>query len=165
MNKKILMIGVVLLAICISVGAVSAWEWNFSSESSSNTDGGDMSLENGVLKLQGIEFKIPDGYKNNESAQVLGDDAPDIPGAKFSALTFLKGEDKIITEVFYADGGIDEFNSTSEGAIDATMAGIKGTYIPDEIGDGHPTFKFIKDKKLVAVRAPDNATIESILKA
>ena len=64
------MICAVLLAICLAVSAVSAddeWSFNWSSSESSNSDGGEMSFENGKLKLQGIEFNIPDGFKENET--------------------------------------------------------------------------------------------------
>ena len=62
MIKKILMIGVILLAICVSLGAVSAddgFSFSWSSSDSSSSDGGDISFDNGKLKLQGIELTIP----------------------------------------------------------------------------------------------------------
>ena len=64
--RKILIIGVLLLAICVSIGAVSAddgFSFSGSSSDSSNSDGGQISFDNGKLKIQDIELNIPDGYK------------------------------------------------------------------------------------------------------
>ena len=52
--RKILIIGVLLLAICVSIGAVSAddgFSFNWSSSDSSNSDGGQISFDNGKLKI------------------------------------------------------------------------------------------------------------------
>lgn len=167
MNKKILMIGVALLAICISVGAVSAWEWNFSSSSSSSSDGGDISFENGVLKLQGVEFKIPEGYKQNESGQKLAEDAPNIQGAKASLTEFIKDGKSIITKVFFFpdnSGEITNLTTSEAGFENKTIGGINGIINPNLYGDNTPTFRYIVDGKLVEVNAPDEATIESVIK-
>lgn len=52
--KKIMILGVILLAICLSISAASAYEFNFdySSSDSSNTDGGSISLENNELTIK-----------------------------------------------------------------------------------------------------------------
>ena len=91
--KKVLMIFAVLLAVCLTVCAVSAddsWSFNFSSSDSSNSNGGSMSFENGKLKLQDLEFTIPDGFEENQSAQKLAEDATDVKDAKFSVCQFCK---------------------------------------------------------------------------
>ena len=63
MNKKIFMVGVLLLAVCITISAVSADEgfnFSFSSSDSSNSDGDSIKFDNGKLVIQGIEFAIPE---------------------------------------------------------------------------------------------------------
>ena len=167
--KKILMIGAVLLAICITISAVSAddgWSFNFSSSDSSNSDGGQVKFDNGKLNLQGIDFTIPDGYKENESAQKLAEDAEDLADcAKYSICSFLNGEKEIITKVFFADDL--KFNSvtpTDDDYENKTIAGNDGVYYPNKYGDNTPTFQFIKDEKIVEVNAPDDETLESFLK-
>ena len=168
--KKILMISAILLAICLTVSAVSAdddWSFSFSSSESSNSDGGAMSFENGKLVLQDIEFTIPDGYKENESAQKLAADAEDVEDAKYSVCQFLKDGEEIIVKVFFFDEAANqEFTSLepSDDEAEKTIAGIDGVYNANKYGDNTPTFRFLEDGKLVEVNAPDDDTIDSILK-
>lgn len=95
--KKIMILGVILLAICLSISAASAYEFNFdySSSDSSNTDGGSISLENNELTIQDFKYIIPEGYKENESAKITGEDADQdsFPGFKFP----LKDLTKVMT--------------------------------------------------------------------
>jgi len=100
------MVGVVLLAICVSISAVSAddgWSFNFSSSEGSNSDGGSVSFDNGKLVLQDIEFAIPDGYKENDTAQKLAEQAEDDEDAKYSLCSFLNGDKEIVVKVFFSD--------------------------------------------------------------
>lgn len=167
--KKILMVGVILLAICVSISAVSAddgWSFSWSSSDSSNSNGGDISFDNGKLKIQGIELTIPDGFKENKDEEKLAVDTNDTNNAKYSACAFTNGDKDIITKVFFMDDKEFE-NLTSNGdgsSIDATMAGIKGIFYPDKYDDQTPTFEYIKDGKIVEVNAPDNETIEAVIK-
>lgn len=162
------MIGVLLLAICVSLSAVSAddgWSFNFFSSDSSNSNGGEVSFEDGKLKLQGIELTIPDGYKENESAQKLAEDAEDVNG-KFSSCSFLNGDKEIVTKVFFSDES-DFKNLTPEddgSSVEKTIEGIEGIYFENKYGDNTPTFEFVKDGKIVEVNAPDDATIEEVIK-
>lgn len=166
--KKILMISAVLLAICLTVSAVSAddeWSFNFSSSESSNSNGGAMSFENGKLKLQDLEFTIPDGFKENESAQKLAEAAEDVEGAKFSVCQFIKDGKEIFVKVFFFDDDNEFTNITPmDNEVEKNMAGIDGVYNANKYGDNTPTFRFIKDGKLVEVNAPDDDTITSVLK-
>jgi len=166
--RKILIIGVVLLAICVSLSAVSAddsWSFNWSSSDSSNSDGGEMSFENGKLKLQGLEFNIPDGYKENESARVLAQPADDIDGAKYSACRFVNGDKEIVINVFFSDSNnFDSLEPANDTQVEKTMAGFKGIFMEDQYGDGTPTFEYLKDGKIAKVNAPDVSTIESVIK-
>lgn len=167
--KKILILGVALLAICVSLSAVSAddsWSFDFSSSESSNSDGGQMSFNNGELKLQDIIFTIPKGYEENESAQVLAANATDVEDAKYSSCTFVNGTKEIVATVFFSD--VFNFNSLEPkddgSSVQKNMSGISGIYYADKYGDGNPTFQFIKDGKIVEVKAPDDATIEEVIK-
>ena len=168
--KKILMIGAILLAICISVSAVSAddsWSFSWSSSDSSSSDGGDISFDNGKLKLQDIELTIPDGFDENKTDEVLAQPANDTNGAKFSACSFINGDQVIVTKVFFLDGD-EEFKnlapSDDGSSIEATMAGIEGIFFENKYGDQTPTFEYLKDGKIVEVNAPDNETIEAVIK-
>ena len=168
MGEIILIVFAALLAICLTVSAVSAdegWSFNFSSSESSNTDGGDFSLENEKLKLQDIEFTIPDGYKENESARKLAAPAEDVDAAKYSVCQFVNDGKEIFVKVFFFDNG-DEFTSLSpiDNEVEKNMAGIDGVYDADKYGDGTPTFRFLEDGKLVEVNAPDDDTINEVLK-
>ena len=167
--KKILIIGVILLAICVSLGAVSAddgFSFSWSSSDSSSSDGGDISFDNGKLKLQGIELTIPEGYEQNKSAEKLAEPATDIDDAKYSLCSFINGDKEIITKVFFLDN--DKFTSLDPNddgsSVKATMAGIDGIFFEDKYGDQTPTFEYLKDGKIVEVNAPDNETIESVIK-
>ena len=163
------MIGVFLLAVCITIGAVSAddgFSFNWSSSDSSNSDGGQISFDNGKLKIQDIELNIPDGYKENESAQKLAEKAEDLEDAKFSLCSFLNGDKEIVTKVFFSDEfNFNKLTPDDDGSsVEKTMAGIDGIYFENKYGDGTPTFEFLKDGKIVEVNAPDDDTIEEVIK-
>ena len=51
-----------------------------------------------------------------------------------------------------------------DGEVEKTMAGIDGAYDPNKYDDNTPTFRFLKDGKIVLINAPDDDTINSILK-
>ena len=166
--RKILIIGVLLLAICVSIGAVSAddgFSFSWSSSDSSNSDGGQISFDNGKLKIQDIELNIPDGYKENESAQKLAEKAEDMDDAKFSLCSFLNGDKEIVTKVFFSDEfNFNKLTPDDDGSsVEKTMAGTDGVYFEDKYGDGTPTFEFLKDGKIVEVNAPDDDTIEEVI--
>ena len=165
------MISAILLAICLTVGAVSAdddgWSFDFSTSDSSNSDGGAMSFTNGKLKLQDIEFTIPDGFKENESAQKLAEAATDVEDAKYSVCQFVKDGKEIFVKVFFFDDSADkEFTNLTpvDNEVQKNMAGIDGVYDANKYNDSTPTFRFLKDGKLVEVNAPDDDTIVSVLK-
>ena len=162
------MISAVILAICLTVTAVSAddgWSFNFSSSESSNSDGGAMSFENGKLKLQDVELTIPDGFQENKSMQKLSQDAEDIDNAKYSLCQFVKDGKEIVVKVFFFENGEDFLNLTPvDNEVQKTIEGVDGVYDSNRYGDGTPTFRFLKDGKIVEVNAPDDDTIASVLK-
>lgn len=123
-----------------------------------------MSFDNGKLKLQDVEFTIPDGFKENESAQKLAA-AEDVEDAKYSVCQFINDGKEIFVKVFFFDDG-NEFNSLKpvDTEVEKTIAGIDGVYDANKYNDSTPTFRFLKDGKLVEINAPDDDTIASMLK-
>ena len=87
--------------------------------------------------------------------------------AKYSLCQFIKDGKEIVVRVFYFDDADDqEFTNLTllDGEVEKTMAGIDGAYDANKYGDDTPTFRFLKDGKIVLVNAPDDDTINSILK-
>ena len=163
MNKKIFMVGVLLLAVCITISAVSADEgfnFSFSSSDSSNSDGDSIKFDNGKLVIQGIEFAIPDGYKEVDNAKVLGGNDSSFPGFKVSSDTFAKGNDNITVKVIYSDTTEGNYTPNSN-ATEKTINKQAGWFNED---NGKAVFTYIKDRKVVAIIAPDENTIASIIK-
>ena len=162
------MITAILLAICLTVSAVSAdddWSFSFSSSESSNSDGGAVSFENGKLKLQDVEFTIPEGFEENESAQKLAAAAEDVEDAKYSVCQFINDGKEVIVKVFFFDNGQEFVNlEPMENEVEKTIAGIDGVYDANKYNDNTPTFRFLQDGKLVEVNAPDDDTLASVLK-
>ncbi|MBQ7928896.1 MAG: hypothetical protein IJ287_09200 [Methanobrevibacter sp.] len=156
--KKILIVLVALIAIGVSISAVSAEGFSFSFGSESNSDGGDISIDNNKLKMQGVEFKIPEGFKENESARMLANDTNAFgEDCKESATTFYNNDTTIIVKIFFAKDGKFE-NVTGENPLN--LAGHDG-FITEK--DGRAIFDYDADGKIVEIDAPDQDTIKSIL--
>lgn len=167
--KKYLMLGIVLLAVVgMTLGAVSAEEWSFNwgSSSSSNSDGGAVDFTNGVLKLQDLQFKIPEGFEQNESAQKLATDADGIDGAKASVTQFVKDGKEIFVKVFFfTDDNKFTAPTAEDGDVNKTIADNAGLFNDKKYSDdGSVVFRYVKDGKLVEIIAPDEATLESVIK-
>ena len=158
--RKIIIVLIALIAIGVSIGAVSAEGFNFSFGSESNSDGGDFSLNNDKLSLQGVDFKIPEGFKENESARMVANSTDAFgEGCKVSATEFYKDNVNFIVKVFFAnDGKIDNLT----GANPQKIAGKDG-FITEK--DGRTIFDYGVDGKVIEIDAPDQQTIESILKS
>ena len=165
--RKILLIFALLLAICLTASAVSAdgeWNFNFSSSESSSSDGGAMSFENGKLKLENIKFSIPDGYNENESARKLAQDANEADGAKCSVCQFINDGKEIFVKVFYFEDGEFANLTAVDNVVEKNLDGIDGFYDANKYNDTTPTFRFLKDGKMIEINAPDDETITSIIK-
>lgn len=163
MNKKIFIVGVLLLAVCITISAVSADEsfnFSFSSSDSSNSDGDSITFDNGKLVIQGIEFAIPDGYKEVDNAKVLGGENKALQGFKISSDTFAKGNDKIVVKVSYSNTTEGNYTPDSN-ATEKTISNQSGWFIQEP---NDAVFTYIKDRKVVEIVAPDENTIASIIK-
>ena len=152
------MIGLLLLVVCVSISAVSAdFNFSFSSSESSNSDGDSIKFDNGKLVIQGIEFAIPDGYKEVDNAKVLGNDSKIYNGFKESSDTFAKGNDKIIVKVSYSDTTSGEY-TPSNNTVEKTLNNQTGWFAQDNTG---AFFIFIKDKKIVDMAGNEFKLIES----
>lgn len=160
--KKIIIVLIALIAIGVSIGAVSAEGFSFSFGSESNSDGGDISINNDKLSLQGIDFKVPSGFKENESARMVAN-ATEAFGekCKVSGTEFYNNETNFIVQVFFADDG--DFNDLKvNNATNQTIAGHQGFVTEKE---GRTLFDYVVDGKIVEINSPDQQTLESILKA
>ena len=166
--KKIAIVLAVILAVIISVGAVSAdegWSFDLSSSSQSNSNGGQMDINNNNLDIQGYKFVIPDGYTHNESEDAVGNEAGDsFPDCFVSQAKFDKGDDSIIVKVIYSKDITfdDEVYDADESAVEKEIGDQEGYFVQED--DGGITFDFIDDGNLVEINAPDEATLTSLLK-
>ncbi len=157
--KKLLIVLVALIAIGVSISAVSAEGFSFSFGSESNSDGGDISIDNGKLSLQGVDLKIPEGFQENESARMLANDTDAFgEGCKVSATEFYNNDTNIIVKVFFANDGKIE-NLTGDNPV--TLAGQDG-FLTEK--DGRAIFDYGVDGKVIEINAPNQETIESLIK-
>ena len=165
--KKIFALTITLMVLAVSISAASAedWSFNFSSEDSSNSDGGDFKLDNGVLTLQGVEFEIPEGYKENESARKLAVPTDDIEGAKCSLVSFLNGDKEILLKVFFVDDGEFTDLHADESEVNQSIGDVQGLFAENKFGDNTPSFRFIKDGQLIEIDAPDMETLNSLVES
>ena len=100
-------------------------------------------------------------------AQKLAEDAEDVADAKYSVCQFIKDGKEIFVKVFFfKEDSNEEFVNLEpvDDEVEKTIAGIDGVYNANKYGDNTPTFRFLKDGKLVEVNAPDDDTLNSILK-
>ncbi len=159
--KKIMMVLIALLAIAVTISAVSAEGWNFSFGEESNSDGGSVSVENEKLKVQDEEFTIPDGYKEDESARLLAEESPDFKNAKVTVVTLENGDKNITVKVIFGDD-MGFTLSADEDGENKTIGDINGVYVPE---DGEIVFSYLPDSdNLVQIHAPDDETLEAFLK-
>lgn len=157
--KKIMIVLIALIAIGVSISAVSAEGFNFSFGSESNTDGGDITIENDKLTIQGVEFKIPNGFKENETGRLLANQTEAFgEPCKVSLTELTKDNTTIIVKTFFADDGKFE-NLTGDNS--KTIAGHKGFLTQNE---DNAIFDYIVDGKIVEIKAPTEADIESVIK-
>lgn len=169
MKRKIMLALIALVTVCLAVSAVSAWEFSFGGESSSSTkvgsDGDVANIEynNGVLKINDKEFKIPSGYTQDTNLTKTGENA-NLTGidAKMSRATFINGDKAIIVKCIYSDKDITTYNPTTDGAQNKTIGGHAG--VLEKNKDGTVFFSYIDDGKLIQIESPDEDTLNQIPK-
>ena len=168
--KKILVILSVFLAICLTIGAVSAddgWSFSFSSESSisSSSNGGQVDFNNGELNIQGLKFTIPDGFKENETVKLVGEEANQtaFPGFSVSTDRFDKGDEFVVIKVIYGDNKLDNDSCTpSADTVAKQIEGHSGHFTQYEDG---VSFDYLQDGKLVEIVASSEDVLSSVLKS
>ena len=170
MKRKIMLILIALVTLCIAVGAVSAWEFSFGSESSSSSsvssDGNvaNVDYKDGSLKINGVEFKIPSGYEQKTNETQTGADAniTGIDGAKVSSATFTNGNKTIIVKYAYVNNG--EINKLTPPAESQNETISSHAGFLEKHPDGTVTYTYLDSGKLIQIESPDEATINEILK-
>jgi hypothetical protein len=158
--KKLITIGLILIALSCSVAAISATE---SSTSSQTT------LVNNDLTINGIHFKIPDGYDEVEkdTDNFMNDDinkTEDIDGTVVDLAT---------TEEFKNGAGAQLKIEVGIKANDAKIESINPTeFTPKEIkgktgfiknDDGKVKFEYLQDGKLVKIEANSENIINQVI--
>ena len=168
--NKLFMFLFVLLAVGLTVSAVSAddgWNFNFFSSESTNSDGGAFSFgDNQKLNIQQLVFTLPDGFKENESARKVAvepDGNNTLPGVKATEGQFIKGNEKIIVKVFFADKKLDDDQYTPDSkAVKKEIGDTDGYY---ETYDDGVSFDFVEDGKLVEIFASNDDILTSVMKS
>ena len=164
--KKVIILTIILAAI-ISVSAVSADddEWSFDFSTSADTDGGQLDVVNNEVTIQGFKFVIPDGFKHNQSADLIGEDAgEDFPDCDISKVEFDKGDEFIIIKVVYHDDVKfdDKTYEPPEDSVEKQIENQKGFITEYENG---VTFDYCKDGKLIEIVAPNEEILTSLLQS
>lgn len=159
--KKIVCVLIALLAVCLTLSAVSADEgWSFSF--GSNTDGGELEYSDGNLTIQGFNYTIPTGYEEQVDMQSIGVEDNESEGYYYTTDVFTKGDDQIIITVTYSDENITADDFTFTGNPDnTTISGIAG--YSEEKDDGSYAFTYFEDGYMIGITAPDEATVEKLL--
>lgn len=156
--KKIVIVLIALIAIGVTISAVSAEGFSFSFGSESNSDGGEISINNDKLNLQGVDFKIPEGFKENETGRVLAKDTEAFgEDCKVSATEFYNNDTNVIIKVFTANDG-DFNNMTGNNSL---KIGNYDGFITED--GGRQIFDYLVDGKIIEIDAADQDTIKSIL--
>lgn len=153
MNRKILAIFAFMVVI-VGMSAVSAFDLNSLFSDPGNN-----------VTIGGIEFNIPDGYKEDTNLSVENELEDSNPYISFniSSKTFFKGENDTI-EIGVSESDIkanDTFaKDASMGGNKTTVNGVDGYEFTD--GDLYG-FTFAKDGKLVIMMLSDEKLLSDII--
>lgn len=140
MNKKILIFLAILIVAVSAVSIVSASE---------------------TLKVNGVEFNIPDGYKYDDDLVEEANQGFNFPQESIGA--FSNGNDKVMIVV------VDDKNNQVQNEIDKnpdsqkTINGKKGMLIEDA-GDGMQSFMYVDGGKAIAIKTTDTSIIDKVIK-
>lgn len=160
-SKKIAIIIIAIIIIAIAVFlVVNPFNISVTSSSSSTSSESSMVFSNGVLNIDGKEFKIPGGFDQLDNESEVGVDAPSVAqGAKSTYGTFSNGTDEIVVKVFTGPSDFTELNVEGE-SKNVTYGSFNGLLHQDE---GLFLFDCIVDGKLIEIVAPSEDIISSIL--
>ena len=130
----------------------------------SSSNGGEIDFNNGKLKIQGFEFTVPEGYKENDTAKKVGEEADQkaFPDFSISIDRFDKGNDSIIFKVVYGDKKLDNSTYTPNSDSQSKNIGGHDGYLL-QYDDG-VSFTYLEDGKLVEIFAPDENVLSSVFK-
>lgn len=140
MNKKILIFLAILIVAVSAVSIVSAAE---------------------TLKVNGVEFNIPDGYTYDDSLVEEANQGFNFPQESIGA--FSNGNDKVMIVV------IQDQNNQVQDEIDKnpdsqkTINGKTGLLIEDA-GDGMQSFMYVDGGKAIAIKTTDASIIDKVIK-
>lgn len=147
LNKKILFtLSLVILAI-FAIGSVSALDLGFLSGDSEQT-----------VTIDGIDFKIPDGFSEDTSEEVVNESNVQSGVTYFTNSKLFEKDDKVMV-LLVADYG--EYKVTDDiakevGGDATTIGGVDG-YLKED-GFFH-VFNYAKDGKLVVMSTNDKDII------
>ena len=133
-------------------------EFLFRSET--NSDGGSIAINNNELKIQDEKFTIPEGFKEDEKERVVGGESNAVDGGKVTGSVFKKGNESLLVEVHFADGGIENI-TYPEDSKNVTIGKQAGVLSESE--EGNSIFDFESNGKLVQIIASNEDIIEEVL--
>lgn len=142
--KRVLLISLILIALAASLTVVSADK---------------------AIKIDGVNFNIPDGFEENKSSSVDGIELTyaNEYDAKGYGKLFSDGNDEIIIMILEPESvSADDLNEfdVSRGCTSKTINGIEGLYS----GDGEDfSFSFIEDGKYCVITASNEGLFESVV--
>lgn len=155
--KKLLALGLVLMAVTCTMAAISAEDTAVTQKT----------YENGVLTLGGIQFKIPTGFNEVESEQDVSTagDAEHIDGTAVDTevtADFAKGTEKLDIKVGLKNNGtIDSLNLPN--AQKKTIGGKEGYFWTEAEDEGTEyNFEYLQDGKVVKIETYSEALIEQV---
>lgn len=123
-----------------------------------------VNIKDDTLTISDFDFKIPDGYSEDESQRKLDSRVESSSNFQDSTVIFKNNDKKInVTIRSSTDGG--ELTDSNVYGTNETIAGIAGSYLTDtsKITDNNVAFLYAKDGKGIYISAPDKQTIEQIL--
>lgn len=144
--KRLLLIGLILVAVAASLSVVSA---------------------DSSVKVDGIDFNIPDGFSENKTLEQNGVNSTynnQTPVQVFMK-GFSKGNDAIVIIVmeFNSPDDVKKVQDDLKEEINTTKTinGKEGIYETDETGS--VSFGYAQDKCLVMIVSTDGSLLESII--
>ena len=156
--KQLLILGLALMAVTCTIGAISAQDTAVTQKS----------YENGVLTLGGIQFKIPTGFNEVESEQDVSTagDAEHIDGTTVDtevSADFAQGTQKLDIKVGLKNNGkIDTLNLP--GAQKKTINGKDGYFWTEADDEGTEyNFEYIPDGKVVKIETYNEGLISQVI--
>lgn len=161
MNKKILAI-LTLLVLVAGMSAVSAFDL---SDISNAIFGGSNEDPGNVVNIGGIDFNIPDGFKEDTvSFENNVEDSNQYVKLNLSSKTFFNDTDSISIGVSSSSIPANDVTELVSllGANSSSIKGIDGYEYDD--GDSYG-FCYVKDNKLVILLVPDKEVASDIIKA